>query len=351
MTVPHAQPSADAAAAAATQPLRLLREQHPPGPPGPPLITVVVCAYRHAAYIDECLASVDATAPGIAIELIVIDDGSPDDTLARCLAFAFRPDLRLRVYSKPNQGLVHSLQCALALAEGRYLAVMASDDCYVAGGLEQVQAALLTSKPPVGALLCQAVYLSEPGSALDGRPVYGESHAALFRGSAADRLDAVCTEYPKPLLLQASVFETRLLHETGVWHDGLVLDDWPAFVHVFKAEAAQQTTLRYRSDIVLARYRLHAESAHNRLDRQLRLTEQVARELVPQRHRAVCLANVRIDIGLIHLYGGNPAYGLWLCLRGLLTAPRPRVLGRVWRRGARALSRRLRPTALDQGAG
>jgi|GEM_PF-2362078 len=336
---------------AAVATLKLVREQRPADATEPPLITVVVCAYRHAAYIDECLASVDATAPGTAIELIVIDDGSPDDTLARCLAFGFRTDLRLRIYTKPNQGLVHSLQCGLALAEGRHFAVMASDDCYVAGGLEQVQSALLDSALPIGGLLCQAVYLAERDTGLDGRAVYGEAHSALFRGSAAQRLDAVCSEYPKPLLLQASVFETRLLCEIGVWHDGLVLDDWPTFVHVFVAEAEQKTSVRYRSDIVLCRYRQHPEGVHNQLDRQLRLTEQVARELVPPRFRAVCLANVRIDIGLIHLYGGNRAHGLWLCLRGLLTAPTPRVIGRVWKRGTQALSRRLRPAALRERAG
>jgi len=334
--------------------LRLLREQRLPESQRPqtlPLITVVVCAYRHAAFIDECLASVNDTAPETLIELIVIDDGSPDDTLARCLAFNFRTDLRLRIYSKPNRGVVHSLQCGLALAEGRYFAAMASDDYYVAGGLGQVQAALQEAALPIGGLLCQAIYRGERGSALDGRAVYGEAHAALFRGSAAQRLEAVCTEYPKPLLLQASVFEIRLLREIGVWQDGLVLDDWPAFVHVFMAEAANKTVIHYRSDIVLACYRTHPGGAHNRLDRQLRLTEQVARELVPPRYRDVCLANVRIDIGLIHLYGGNRAFGVWLCLRGLLTAPTLRVLGRVWRRFAQALTRRLRPQALREGAG
>ncbi|MBK8866494.1 MAG: hypothetical protein IPN37_21610 [Betaproteobacteria bacterium] len=77
----------------------------------------------------------------------------------------------------------------------------------------------------------------------------------------------------------------------------------------------------------------------------------MARELVPQHYRAACLANVRIDIGLVHLYGGDRAYGLWLCLRGLLTAPTPGTVGRIWRRGTRALSRRLRPAALRKGAG
>ena len=131
-------PASAAAEPAAVPPtLQLVRENRPAGAGAPPLITVVVCAYRHAAYIDECLASVDATAPGIAIELIVIDDGSPDDTLARCLAFAFRTDLRLRIYTKPNQGLVHSLQCGLALAEGRYFAVMASAD-FLNGRIQHV---------------------------------------------------------------------------------------------------------------------------------------------------------------------------------------------------------------------
>ena len=46
-----------------------------------PLVSIAIPAYKHAAFIEECLASVCAqTYP--ELELVLIDDGSPDDTFA-----------------------------------------------------------------------------------------------------------------------------------------------------------------------------------------------------------------------------------------------------------------------------
>lgn len=319
--------------------LQLVRENRPAAVHTQPLVSVVVCAYRHAAYIEECLASIDATSPALSIELIIIDDGSPDDTLARCVTFNFRPDLPLRIYTKTNHGLVHSLRCALELSRGSYLALMASDDMYVSGGLERVEEILSAAEPRIDALLCQAQYILEDGR--EASLVYGPTQEKFFAGSAERRLEAVCVEFPKPLLLQASVLDIKLLLRVGAWGDGFMLDDWPTFIRIFTAEAEGSAIVRYEPDILLCKYRQHSSGLHNQLEPMLRFTESIAREMVPARFSETCLANVRIDIGLSHVYQGNHARGLWLCILGLLTSPTVRVAGRLWRRVAGAISRRI----------
>jgi glycosyltransferase involved in cell wall biosynthesis len=330
-------------AAPAAVPLQLVRGSEPEAGRAAPLLSVVVCAYGHAAYIEECLETIDRAAAA-DIELLVIDDGSPDDTLRRCVEFPFRNGRAFRVYTKANQGLVHSLRSGLALARGRYVAFIASDDCYTELGLDAVLSRLGDAQPPIDALLCQAVFLSQR----DGESVYGPTVQALFDRSAVDRLAAVCTEFPKPMLLQSTVFGTAFLRSLAPWCDGLELDDWPTFIRLFIAEAERGAVVRYAPDVVLCRYRVHEGGIHNRLDRQLRVTEQVARSLVPTRYRRTCLANVRIDIGLIHLYEGRWAPGLLLCLSGLLTWPNWSVVRRVSLRAGQFVLKRWRRVAKAQ---
>jgi len=293
-----------------------------------PLLSIVICAYRHEAFIEDCLKSVDL-ANGVDLELIVVDDGSPDDTLKKCLAYPFRDNLRFTILTKPNGGLIQSLRLGLSLASGHYIAFMASDDLYLPEGLMAIQKLLSLRDESPDAILCQARYLD---GAMDGKPVYTEKMEAFFRCSVADRVERICTEFPTPMLLQAAVFNTYFLRSLTPWQDGLELDDWPTFIRVFMAEAELAAKIMYVPAIELCRYRLHDGGVHNRIDRLARVTEQVARQLVPERFRAVCLANVFVDAGFIHLYRGHWIKGCSYWLKGISTAPTYPVVARLAKR-------------------
>lgn len=301
-----------------------------------PFLSIVVCAYRHSDYIEECLASINATEIH-SFELVIIDDGSPDDTLRKCIDFPFSPNIDIRIYTKPNRGLVDSLRCGLALASGIYVAFMASDDCYTPGGLEAAMICLQKDKS-IDALLCQAQMFGS-----DERLVYGPSMDVFFKKTSFERLDQIWSEAPAPMLLQATVFKTDFLHYLKPWSNDLELDDWPTFIRLFAAEAQHGAVIEYKSTFILSKYRIHAEGIHANLDRQLRITEQVAREFVPLKYRGICLANVRIDIGLGHCRDGRWFAGLLICGRGLFASPSMHTVMRVFKRVLRFLANRFTP--------
>jgi glycosyltransferase involved in cell wall biosynthesis len=100
-----------------------------------PLVSVVVPAFRHAAYIDRCLDSiVDQTYP--RLELVLVDDNSPDETYARATSFLKGGKTRIRFErvvlrrNSVNRGAPHTLNRAMALTSGDYVTFINSDDLY-----------------------------------------------------------------------------------------------------------------------------------------------------------------------------------------------------------------------------
>ncbi|KEZ77873.1 glycosyl transferase family protein [Salinisphaera hydrothermalis C41B8] len=90
-----------------------------------PTISVIVAAYNIAGFIDACLASILASR-SLAFEVIVVDDGSTDDTNEK--ANAFTADPRLRIVQRPNGGLGAARNSGIEAAHGRYIMFVDGDD-------------------------------------------------------------------------------------------------------------------------------------------------------------------------------------------------------------------------------
>jgi glycosyltransferase involved in cell wall biosynthesis len=91
-----------------------------------PLISVIVPIYKVEAYLDKCISSlVDQTYRNL--EIILVDDGSPDNCPAMCDAWAER-DSRIKVIHKPNGGLSDARNAGMAIARGELLGFVDSDD-------------------------------------------------------------------------------------------------------------------------------------------------------------------------------------------------------------------------------
>lgn len=90
------------------------------------LISVIVPIYKVEPYLDKCIASiVNQTYKNL--EIILVDDGSPDNCPAMCDSWAER-DSRIRVIHKPNGGLSDARNAGMAVATGELLAFVDSDD-------------------------------------------------------------------------------------------------------------------------------------------------------------------------------------------------------------------------------
>jgi glycosyltransferase involved in cell wall biosynthesis len=112
-----------------------------------PAVSVVMTVFNHRPFVQDAVDSLLAQDYR-DFELLVVDDGSTDGSAA---AVTGRPDPRLRLVRLAHQGRVAALNHAVALARGRYLAVLDADDLALPGRLA-LPVRFLDANPRVGAV-------------------------------------------------------------------------------------------------------------------------------------------------------------------------------------------------------
>lgn len=108
----------------------------------PPRVSVVMRCYRQARFLPEAVASMVAQTFR-DWEIVVVDDGSPDDTaeVAQRLMGA-HPDRRIRLVRQENQGPAPALNTGVAAAAGGLILILDADDAIHPVFLERAVAAL-----------------------------------------------------------------------------------------------------------------------------------------------------------------------------------------------------------------
>ncbi|MDI1303790.1 MAG: glycosyltransferase, partial [bacterium] len=90
------------------------------------LISIIIPIYGVEKYIDKCILSViNQTYKNL--EIILVDDGSPDNCPAICDQYA-KKDSRIRVIHKINGGLSSARNSGIDIATGKYITFVDSDD-------------------------------------------------------------------------------------------------------------------------------------------------------------------------------------------------------------------------------
>ena len=109
-------------------------------------ISVVIPVYNTAVFLAKCLESLHSQKYG-AVEFILVDDGSTDNSLAICREFE-KADDRFVVITKENAGPSSARNLAISAARGEYITFVDSDDYLRAGTYERIAALLEQHKNP-----------------------------------------------------------------------------------------------------------------------------------------------------------------------------------------------------------
>jgi hypothetical protein len=207
---------------------------------GSPRVSVVIPTFNHAAYLPDAIDSV-LTQSFSDLEVIVVDDGSTDETPEVVRRFT---DGRVRNLRQENRGLSAARNAGIAASRGSLVALLDADDLYEPHFL-QVMVGVLDEHRDAGAAYCGYRFVDRENRALqraESRVVPPERFAdVLLEGN---------------FLVPASVVARRASYEAvGPFDSSLrACEDWDMWLRMSRRFTFVGTSLR------LVRYRLLSQS-------------------------------------------------------------------------------------------
>ncbi len=130
----------------------------------PPDISVIISVYNGARYLAQAIDSVLGQVAA-DFELVIIDDGSTDETPAILARYAARDDRIVLLRNDRNLGIAESRNRALTVARGALIAPMDSDDICLPHRLQRQQQ-FLRAHPQVGVVGCTYQLIDAEGKPL-----------------------------------------------------------------------------------------------------------------------------------------------------------------------------------------
>lgn len=145
-------------------------------------ISIIVPVYKAEEYLKRCVDSLlQQTYP--QIEVILVDDGSPDASPALCDAYQ-RQDQRVRVIHKENGGLVSAWQAGVTVSRGEYLCFVDSDDWVDECMIEEMAAYVSPEEGDHKEIICCNFLIERPNRTT---PHYHGLAAGVYQGERLER--------------------------------------------------------------------------------------------------------------------------------------------------------------------
>lgn len=202
---------------------------------GDSLVSVVIASYNYASFLPFALESALGQSYG-NIEVIVVDDGSTDDTPQ--VVERYLSDPRLRYVRQENAGQPKTKNRGIAESRGEFIAFLDADDIWMPDKLDRQMP--LFADAQVGVVYCRRTWMDEQGGALPG------NERTLRRGFVLDYIfidNFIC--------FSSSVVRRNLLTEYGAFDENLPMgidyDLWVRLAAHCQFDFADVALVRYRT--------------------------------------------------------------------------------------------------------
>lgn len=192
-----------------------------------PVVSVVMPVYHAARTVGAAVQSVLDQTFG-AWELVIVDDGSTDETV-QAIEAAARGDRRVRLRRQGHGGIVAALTHGIAAARGRLIARMDADDTMLPRRLE-AQVAYLDARPEIGVVSCLVGFAGDPLAAQG----YAE-HVTWANGLVEPEAIALERFIDAPVAHPSVMFRRELLGEFGGYADGGEPEDYELWLRWMEA--------------------------------------------------------------------------------------------------------------------
>ena len=176
-----------------------------------PKISVIIPIYNVEKYLDRCIKSV-VNQTLKEIEIILVDDGSPDNCPEMCDVYA-KNDIRIKVIHKDNEGLGYARNTGLEVAKGEFVAFIDSDDFIDERMYELLYN--MAKKNKLDTVFCGCIYYTSPELIRKRSEVQQNT---VFRGRNA--INNILLDFLAPL----PAYPNDVKYMMSVWHAIYSLD-------------------------------------------------------------------------------------------------------------------------------
>ncbi len=187
-----------------------------------PLVSVIIPLYNADRYIEACINSVlDQTWPNI--EIIIVDDGSTDDSLIAAKKFDRE---NIKVISQKNKGASAARNKGLSEAKGDYIQFLDADDLISNDKIYNQVLAL--EEQPNKVAVCSTVHFPAHASHLDFSPSDYEEQFAISDDDPVRfliRLMGGYSENGGMITIHSWLAPRAIINKAGPWNEELTVDD------------------------------------------------------------------------------------------------------------------------------
>lgn len=184
----------------------------------PPTVSVIIPTYNRANYVQQAVESV-LNQTYKDYEIIVIDDGSTDDTKLSLEKYADR----VKYIYQENQKVAAARNNGIRHSQGKYIAFLDSDDLWLPQKLER-DIAYFEAKPQVGLVYSNVIYFSDEGADL---------YTRRMKSPSGDVLEKIIID--NFVVTSTVIVGRECLDRVGFFNEDLDLassEDWEMWVRI-----------------------------------------------------------------------------------------------------------------------
>lgn len=251
-------------------------------------VTVVIPAYNMDGYIEGAISTVlDGSFSDV--EVLVVDDGSTDDTGAVVSQFTDSAssvfDTRVRYVKQKNQGKPVAVNHGFRKARGDYLTILDADDELPPHGIEERYKVATACSPPADCVVGSFVIIDEDGDPVGRRPT-------PTTATPKDLRRRYFLSYRTPFHLNSCLIHRRLIKSVGGVDPELTrCEDIDYSIRLLNSVRRLQVI-----ETPVYRYRKYRSSLRERL--QMRWTTLQKRQIVLARHAPFLFKPAAVTFGV-----------------------------------------------------
>lgn len=209
-----------------------------------PLVSIVIPAYNAEFFIRQTLSSV-VQQTYQNLEIIVVDDGSKDNTVKLVRDFTLS-DPRVNLISQPNLGVSAARNLGIEKASGEFIAFIDADDIYFPHAIEKLTNAMLQADRSFGVVYGWTAYLNEKGN-LTGNFHSSELSGNVYKKLLESNFIASATLIRKSSIEQAGNFNCQMILGCEDWDFYLKLSEYYQFKAVSECVYGYRQILESKS--------------------------------------------------------------------------------------------------------